>query len=213
MKKFSKIALCLAASLFFLASQASATTMIDDLNVLWGMGGQVVDIASQSGGLYSSIASLTDPFGGTIDFSPTVEHRQAITGGWSTWPSTYGDPTGLDILVAYTTSLTLNFTPNVGGFGFELEPNYFRTFEMMLTLDDGSTQTKYVDGYAGALTFGFYGGHVASLTITDVDGTAGGFAIGRLTSTGPVPEPATMLLLGSGLIGMFGFKKRKKNKA
>ena len=198
----------LAAGLMLIGAVglANATTMTNDLNDVIAAGGVGVTIP---GAEFSSHSAIADPFGGVITFSSPMEHR-IVGSSWATWSSTYGDPTGLDLLYSGfgVTSITMNFAPDtVKDFGFELEPNQFSTFFFTLGLDDGSTMTQAVDGLAGALAFGFTGGDVSWLAIFGQDD----FSIGRLTmDSAPVPEPSTILLLAGGLAGLAVLRRRQK---
>jgi hypothetical protein len=83
-----------------------------------------------------------------------------------------------------------------------------------ITLSDGSVQT--VTDVVANPNFQFFGvtapGGITSVDIT-VSGTAGldlaDFSYGTANGSSPVPEPGTMLLLGSGLLGLAGVVRRK----
>ena len=63
---------------------------------------------------------------------------------------------------------------------------------------------------AMALVFGVVGTAVA--TIIDIDSRANIYGAGHPIPPAPVPEPATMLLNFTGLIGFAGFRKKLKKK-
>ena len=92
---------------------------------------------------------------------------------------------------------------DVDGSGAYLTMKNISTSEWVL---DGTTLPWSGTIGAGSYMFKFWTDDLASMSGSNVHFS---FVVGESTST-PVPEPATMLLLASGLVGLVGLRKRFK---
>jgi hypothetical protein len=188
------------------AGSANALVLASDISEIYAAGGQDVVIPGADPD-YTTYTSLSDPFGGTISFDNPVGKRTA-TVSWATWSHGY---TGPVLASEGLSSIRMDFGRSIYGFGFYAEPNQFSVFDVTMGLSIGVTQTKSVDGYAGAAFFGFLDGGVDWVEISTTDGS--GFAFGEMVmaeSYRAVPEPTTMILFGLGTVGLGVVRRFRK---
>ena len=152
-----------------------------------------------------------------INFSnPQSENN--VPNSWATWgcPPATESCTPNVLWNEGFSSLTISFTEPLKTFGFELEPDNFAVEEVTAQFFNGASLVGTIDlfpnGSAGALLFaGTTDSQFTSVVITDLAG--GDFAIAELRGlpAPSTPEPGTMVLLGTGLLGALGVMRRKMN--
>lgn len=158
---------------------------------------------------------------GPFSFSnPQSENN--VPNSWATWgcpPATESCTPNVLWNEGFNT-LTITTSDHENTIGFELEPDNFavETIQAIFHANDGMsfTLTLSPNGSAGALLFAVQddtpGAFITSVDITDLAG--GDFAIAQLRSGNSpttTPEPGTMVLLGTGLLGALGVMRRKMN--
>jgi hypothetical protein len=150
---------------------------------------------------YSVYSSVAMGDGQTLSFSPAVEARQ-VGAGWATWSG------GRTPMVLYTQgaySVTGTFDGGYTAFGLYAEPNPFALYEFTFETVEGFV-TQWIHGSSGASFLGFATSSI--ITGWTLSSTVD-FAFGEMVyGTSAVPEPATMLLLGLGLVGLAALRRK-----
>ena len=137
----------------------------------------------------------------------------------STYNSTGVDGVDLDVMISLTEPETVEYSFSSFGFSITNTPNDTGnpvTDGDIVTLANNTTGNSFSFGGTeytlDILGFSQDSGNTFAYDFSSPEGaTANAGLYGKISQTGggaQVPEPATIFLLGSGLLGLFGFRKR-----
>ena len=107
--------------------------------------------------------------------------------------------TGADITVLGTSYSTTSGWADYTSYDFHLD---YTTTEIKIAID--GTQIFDVDGTFSSGAFGFYNYSQSQVRYAGFEE--------EVIPPGPVPEPSTILLMGAGLLGLVGYRRKRSKK-
>lgn len=198
----------------FAATAASATVTGYSDGATWAAafgGPYSTNFTVPSGLLNQTISSITLSDGTTIDLQNGATVNVSQPGNnWGTWSGWTGNYTGAVYWSASALTLDFSLTPVVA-FGFEIQPNFVFTgsINISMTLDDGTQVDQSFSSISDTKFYGWIGTGVQSVTISGEDDFGIGNFVSAKERTTDAPEPATLSLIGAGVLGMGALRRRK----